>query len=169
MLTPSKNWGPDLPALCGTILKACIHEEDKYQVGLTKIFFRAGMLAYMEKLRTDRVNYLVTLMQKNFLRHMHVKRYQNLRRATIGVQSVWRKKLAQRRAEQIRQEEAAVTIQRFSRGFICRQRFLQTRYAIVQIQSRKCPFLNERCFREKRSSRDENFNSRAISAFSLYV
>jgi myosin-5 len=140
MLTSSKNWGPDLEGLCATILQSNIKEEDKYQVGLTKIFFRAGMLAYMEKLRTDRLNYLVTLMQKNFLRHMHVKRYRNLRRSTIGVQAVWRRKLAIRRLEQIRQESAAIAIQRFSRGFLCRSRFVQARAAVVQIQSRKLFF-----------------------------
>jgi myosin V len=136
MLTSSKNWGPDLEGLCAKILQSNIEEEDKYQVGLTKIFFRAGMLAYMEKLRTDRLNYLVTLMQKNFLRHMHVKRYRNLLRSTIGVQAVWRKNLAKRRLEHIREAAAAITIQRFSRGLLSRTRFVRTRAAVIQLQTR---------------------------------
>lgn len=135
MLTPSSNWGPDLKNLCSLILTSKIQEEDKYQIGLSKIFFRAGMLAYLEKVRTDRLNYLVTLMQKNAQRHYHQSRYQRLRKATIGVQSVWRRTLARREAERLRKEEAALEIQRVVRGHLQRKQFLRTKQAVITLQA----------------------------------
>lgn len=135
MLCSSKEWGPEIEKLCQIILTNSIAEPDKYQCGLTKIFFRAGMLASLEKLRTDRLNYLVTLLQKNFLRHMHRTRYLNLRKAVIGIQTTWRRQLAQRAAEAARREQAAIAIQRIARGFVQRSRFLQVRKAVIAIQS----------------------------------
>lgn len=47
-LVPSKHWdhkeNPDMGKLCTTILEASIKDNDKYQVGITKIFFRAGQV-----------------------------------------------------------------------------------------------------------------------------
>lgn len=137
MLTNSSNWGPDLPVLCKQILEGVITEEDKYQVGLTKIFFRAGMLAHLERVRGNRLRSLVVLMQKNFLRTLHQRKYQSLRVAVIGVQSQWRKVLAKKHAEQIKQDAAALTLQRVLRGHLQRSRFLRSRSAAVSIQSGK--------------------------------
>lgn len=135
MLVNSSNWGPDLKGLCSLILEASIKDEDKFQIGLTKIFFRAGMLAHMERVRTDRLNQLVILMQKNAQRFYHQRRYQRLRAATIGIQSLWRRTLAKREAERIRRERAAVVIQKVGRGFVERQRYLRTRNAVITIQA----------------------------------
>lgn len=135
MLTPSANWGPDLRNLCTLILDASIKDEDKYQIGLTKIFFRAGMLAYMETVRTDRLNYLVTLMQKRALAHYHQTRYQRLRRTTVGIQSMWRRILARREADRRRKEGAALDIQKAVRGFLQRKQYLRTRQAVITLQA----------------------------------
>lgn len=48
-LIPSKHWDSsstslDIHKLCSAILDESIQEEDKYQVGTTKIFFRAGQV-----------------------------------------------------------------------------------------------------------------------------
>ena len=137
MLTPSANWGPDLKHLCSLVLQATIQEEDKYQAGLTKIFFRAGMLAYLERLRTDRLNALVTLMQKNALRFLHQTRYQRLRRATIGTQCMWRRTLARREAERRRKEAAATGIQKVVRGYLQRKQYVRTQKAVVTLQAGK--------------------------------
>ncbi|KAM0754413.1 myosin V [Meredithblackwellia eburnea MCA 4105] len=135
MLVKSDQWGSDLRTFSTRILEATIKEEDKYQVGLTKIFFRAGLLARFEQYRTNRLNALVTLMQKNFKRHMAVKQYSDIRKATIGIQTVWRATLAKRKAEELRRTRAAILIQRNARGFLQRSKFLQARQAVVGIQS----------------------------------
>ena len=115
-------------------------DEDKYQVGLTKIFFRAGLLASFEQFRVDRLNALATLMQKNFQRHMAVKRYQNLRRAAIGIQTVWRMVLAKRLAEERRREVAAGVLQRFAKGILLRKSYQSSLRSIITVQARQSSF-----------------------------
>lgn len=44
LLTHSKEWAQDPRMLSAAIVKKTIEVEDKYQVGLTKIFFRAGQV-----------------------------------------------------------------------------------------------------------------------------
>lgn len=70
-------------------------DQDKYQFGKTKIFFRAGQVAYLEKLRADK-----------------------LRAACIRIQKTIRCWLA--RKKYLRQRHAAITIQRFTRGYQAR-------------------------------------------------
>jgi len=135
LLVKSDQWGTDLRELCTRILQANIPEEDRYQVGLTKIFFRAGLLARFEQLRTQRQNQLATLMQKNVRRHIAQRNYAAIRKSIIGAQTVWRAKLAQRRAETARKEAAATLIQRTARGFLQRSRFLRAQQTIVGLQA----------------------------------
>ena len=70
-------------------------DQDKYQFGKTKIFFRAGQVAYLEKLRADK-----------------------LRVACIRIQKTIRCWLA--RKKYLRKRSAAITIQRFTRGYQAR-------------------------------------------------
>lgn len=142
MLVPSSDWAPmiqnlDLRRLCSLILDKTIADPDKYQNGLTKIFFRAGMLAALESLRSDRLNSMVTVVQKNMRRRMAVKKYQDLRRATIKIQTWWRGILARRLVEHIRREVSARRLQTAIRRFIQRRQFLDTRHAMTIFQSRK--------------------------------
>ncbi|KAG0149478.1 hypothetical protein CROQUDRAFT_653551 [Cronartium quercuum f. sp. fusiforme G11] len=136
MLVNSRHWKNEVKAICSSILSNTIKEENKYQVGLTKLFFRAGMLAYLEQVRSDRINFLVTLMQKNFLRTYYLMRYRRLRMSVIGIQCSWRTVMAKREKERRRQERAVSIIQRQIRCFLSRQRFIQTRTFIVHLQAR---------------------------------
>ncbi|KAH9056633.1 myosin 5 [Lactarius vividus] len=99
-----------------------INDPDKYQNGKTKIFFRAGMLAALETLRADRLNAMVTVVQKNMRRHMAMKRYREMRVAAIKIQTWWRGIMARRFVAQVRRENAA--------------RFTEIRTAVVRFQSR---------------------------------
>lgn len=125
----------DVKALCDAILKQTLKEEDKYQIGLTKIFFRAGMLALLEGLRTARLNQLVTVVQKNVRRWIEFRRYQNLRVKTIKIQCWWRVVLAKRLAEEMRREKAAVRIQAVARGWLARKQYQTLRTAVIRIQA----------------------------------
>ncbi|GLB35273.1 putative TRAFAC class myosin-kinesin ATPase superfamily, myosin family protein [Lyophyllum shimeji] len=141
MLVPSSNWQPmiqamDLKRLCNTILEKTIADPDMYQNGLTKIFFRAGMLAALESLRSDRLNALVTVVQKNMRRRMAVNKYQNLRQAAIRIQTWWRGVLAKKLVESIRREVAAIRLQTGTRRYIQRKQFLDTTRTITLFQSR---------------------------------
>jgi len=131
----------DLRRLCSTILAKTIADPDMYQNGLTKIFFRAGMLAALESFRSDRLNAMVTVVQKNVRRILAVKRYRDLRRATIKVQTWWRGILARRFVEGIRREVSAMRLQTAIRRFLQRKQFLDIRYGIILFQSRTCCFI----------------------------
>nr|GAT61283.1 myosin 5 [Mycena chlorophos] len=141
MLVPSSDWQPliksmDLRRLCTIILEKSITDKDKYQNGLTKIFFRAGMLASLEAFRSDRLNAMVTVVQKNMRRRMAVKKYQQLRRATIQIQTWWRGIMAKRLVAHIRREVSARRLQTAIRRYIQRKKFLDTSRAITLFQSR---------------------------------
>ncbi|KAK7043716.1 Myosin type-2 heavy chain 1 [Paramarasmius palmivorus] len=141
MLVPSTIWQPliqslELKKLCSIILEKTINDQDKYQNGLTKIFFRAGMLAALESLRSDRLNAMVTVVQKNMRRRMAVKKYQELRTATIKIQTWWRGVMAKRLVEHVRRETAALRLQKAVRGFVQRKKYQGTRRAIILFQSR---------------------------------
>lgn len=147
MLVPSSDWQPmiqamDLRRLCSTILEKTIADPDMYQNGLTKIFFRAGMLAALESLRSDRLNAMVTVVQKNMRRRMAVKKYRELRQATIKIQTWWRGIQAKKLVHSIRREVSAIRLQTGIRRFIQRKYFLDTKRAITLFQSRT--YLNTR-------------------------
>ena len=139
MLVHSSEWEPmiknlELKPLCARILEKTINDADKYQPGLTKIFFRAGMLAALESLRSGRLNALVTIVQKNMRRRMAVKRYQELRRATIKIQTWWRGILAQRFVEGVRRTTASTKLQTALRGYLQRKKFLDSRRTIAVLR-----------------------------------
>ncbi|BEI98501.1 hypothetical protein CcaverHIS631_0308000 [Cutaneotrichosporon cavernicola] len=137
VLVNSKEWegNSDVKAFCQLLLQRTLRDEDKYQIGLSKIFFRAGMVAQLEALRTARLNALVTLVQKNVRRRIAYKQYQDLRKKTIAIQAWWRGVLGRRLAEETRKHAAAVLIQRASRAYMQRRSYQQTRQAVVIIQS----------------------------------
>ncbi|KDN37434.1 hypothetical protein RSAG8_10169, partial [Rhizoctonia solani AG-8 WAC10335] len=137
MLVHSENWNAQtkIKDLCQMILGVTIKDEDKYQGGLTKIFFRAGMLAYLEAQRSDKLNSLVTLVQKNVRRRLAVRRYKELRNATIKIQTWWRGVMARILVQKIREEVAARRFQSAARRFIQRKIFLDVHNAVVRLQS----------------------------------
>ncbi|CCD26433.1 uncharacterized protein NDAI_0H02590 [Naumovozyma dairenensis CBS 421] len=57
---------------CKQILNETIDDVTKYQVGNTKIFFKAGILAFLEKLRSDKLNKLAIMIQ-NRIRMKHYR------------------------------------------------------------------------------------------------
>jgi len=143
MLVPATTWEPmikslDLNRLCAIILENTIADADMYQNGLTKIFFRAGMLAALESLRTGKLNALVTIVQKNMRRKIALVKYQKLRHATIVIQTRWRGILARRLAERMRREASAIKIQVAVRRYVQRKRFLDIKRGVTLLQARKC-------------------------------
>lgn len=127
----------ELKPLCSLILEKTINDPDKYQNGLTKIFFRAGMLAALESLRSERLNSLVTIVQKNMRRRMAVKKYKAMREASIRIQTWWRGIMARKFVLGVRKEVAAIRIQAVGRRFLQRRLFLDIHNSVVRLQSRE--------------------------------
>lgn len=129
------NLRPDINKLCHVILDKYIKDKDKYQIGLTKIFFRAGQLAYLEKCRRERWDECTILLQKNMRRF--IVRIGYLRKLDLisRLQRVARQKMGVRKLEIIRQDIAATKIQTQWRRYIQRKRYLQQCQFILHLQA----------------------------------
>ncbi|KAL7314137.1 Myosin type-2 heavy chain 1 [Mucor circinelloides] len=138
-LVPSHHWdpkaNPDVRELCQVILDACIRDTDKYQVGETKIFFRAGQLAYLEKLRSDRFDACATVLQKNIRRFVYRHRYLKMKEMTIKLQCLARVLIAKKQLRQLQQEKAAIIIQKNFRRFSARKEYLQKKNFAIKLQA----------------------------------
>ena len=53
-------------------------EEDKYRLGNTKLFFRTGVVAYMEELREEKIQQMMKSVQVLFENKEYKKHYQIL-------------------------------------------------------------------------------------------
>ena len=139
MLCHSSQWTSEIRDMCHAILQKALgsvnQKQDKYQLGLTKIFFRAGMLAFLENLRTSKLNECAIMMQKNLRCKYYRRRYLEARASILAAQSLVRGFLARQHAAEQRQIKAATTIQRVWRGQKQRKQYLQIRKNFVLFQS----------------------------------
>ncbi|XP_066588224.1 unconventional myosin-Va isoform X2 [Prorops nasuta] len=125
----------DLKETCRRILQRYLNDEDKYKFGKTKVLFRAGQVAYLEKLRGEKQRDACIMMQKMVRGFICRKRYQKIRKAALGLQKHGRGYIARKKAQAIRRERAAVKIQARVKGWLQRKQFLQIRKAILGIQT----------------------------------
>ncbi|KAF2742244.1 myosin-2 [Sporormia fimetaria CBS 119925] len=140
MLVPSSKWTPEIRDMATAILRQALGSgkpdgHDKYQMGLTKIFFRAGMLAFLENLRTARLNDAAIMIQKNLRAKYYRRIYLETRASIIALQSLARGFITRERAEEARQVKAATTIQRVWRGTRERKRFHIVRQSVILFQA----------------------------------
>ena len=80
----------------GHPLLCLLQDRDKYQFGKSKIFFRAGQVAYLEKLRSERLRYCGVLIQKHVRGWLARIHYQRIRRTVLLCQTFGRGLLARR-------------------------------------------------------------------------
>ncbi|CAP73132.1 uncharacterized protein PODANS_2_5470 [Podospora anserina S mat+] len=141
MLVPSQQWTSEIRQMADAILTKALGANkvapgmDKYQMGLTKIFFRAGMLAFLENLRTTRLNDCAILIQKNLKAKYYRKKYLAARGAIVSFQALFRGYRARKEAQELRTIRAAVTIQKNWRGFKQRREFLVIRNDVIRAQA----------------------------------
>ncbi|KAJ6096785.1 hypothetical protein N7486_007531 [Penicillium sp. IBT 16267x] len=146
MLCHSSQWTSEIRDMCHAILRKALGDakQDKYQLGLTKIFFRAGMLAFLENLRTSRLNECAIMIQKNLRCKYYRRRYLEARESILTTQAFIRGFLARQRAQEIRRTKAATTIQRVWRGQKERKHYNEIRSNFVLFQSVTKGFLCRR-------------------------
>lgn len=147
-------------ATCENILRNSINDE-KYRLGKTQIFFRAGQVAYLEQLRSDTRKRYIIIVQAAVRRFICYRKYTKLRKSVLGIQTYGRGLLARRKAQSIRENRAAITIQRCMRGWLCRQRFQKLRYTILGIQVYARGMLARRKFKHVL----DNFRATQIQRF----
>ena len=157
MLVPSKLWTSEIRDMANLILQKALGADarngmDKYQPGLTKIFFRAGMLAFLENLRTKRLNESAIMIQKNLRAKYYRRVYLQTRESIIALQALARGFHARSLAERERQTTAATRIQSLWRGQKERKKFHSIRNNIILLQSVSKGYLCRRLIMETRTS-----------------
>ncbi|KAF4120136.1 myosin V [Geosmithia morbida] len=155
MLVHSTSWTAEIRKMADVILTQALGTSsekgmDKYQLGLTKIFFRAGMLAFLENLRTNRLNECAILIQKNLRAKYYRRRFLDAREAIVLTQAAVRAFLARRQAQELRTVKAATTIQRIWRGEKQRKKYQTIRNDMILFESIAKGYLRRREIMETR-------------------
>uniref|UniRef100_A0A4W6D3M3 Myosin VC n=1 Tax=Lates calcarifer TaxID=8187 RepID=A0A4W6D3M3_LATCA len=128
----------DKKQTCKIVLQRLIQDPNQYKFGRTKIFFRAGQVAYLEKLRLDRLRGACIIIQKHVRGWSQRRKYLRMREAAIILQQYIRGKRTVRKtvtAATLKQAWAAVVIQRHFRGYRMRQIYQVVRLASITIQA----------------------------------
>lgn len=125
----------DLRKTCENFLGKIITDRDKYQFGKTKIFFRAGQVAYLEKLRSDRLRACSIMIQKIVRGWLAKRRYMKIKKMARLVQKYGRGVLARKHALFLRQTKAATIIRAVWLRYVSRKKYLAVRSAVITVQS----------------------------------
>lgn len=86
----------NMQVTCTNILSKNIKHPDKYQFGKTKIFFRAGQVAYLEKLRADKLRLCCIIVQSQIRAFICRRKYLKLKKSVHSIQRYGRGLLARR-------------------------------------------------------------------------
>nr|XP_049698481.1 unconventional myosin-Va isoform X1 [Helicoverpa armigera]XP_049698485.1 unconventional myosin-Va isoform X2 [Helicoverpa armigera] len=140
----------NIKATCGRILARHVRDPDKYQFGATKIFFRAGQVAYLEKIRADIQRDYCVRVQSCVRRFIARRKYLRLVAAIRGLQARARGYLARRRAQEIRRRRAAIKIQRNVRGWLARLKYQRLRRLAIGLQAHARGYMARNLYRDRR-------------------
>uniref|UniRef100_A0AAR2JTP9 Unconventional myosin-Vb n=1 Tax=Pygocentrus nattereri TaxID=42514 RepID=A0AAR2JTP9_PYGNA len=138
----------DKKQVCRNLLETLIKDPDKFQFGKTKIFFRAGQVAYLEKLRADKFRFACIKIQKTVRGWLQRTRYLKIRKSAITLQRYGRGYLARRYAEYLRLTRAALICQKQYRMVRVRHAYLTVRKAVITIQAFTRGMFTRRLYQE---------------------
>ncbi|XP_031750785.1 unconventional myosin-Vb isoform X2 [Xenopus tropicalis] len=138
----------DKKVICKNVLENLIKDPDKFQFGRTKIFFRAGQVAYLEKLRADKFRAATIMIQKTVRGWLQRVKYRRMKKAAVTIQRYTRGHLARRLALHLRMTKAAITFQKQFRMIRVYRGFQKTRKAAVTIQSYTRGMFVRRAYRQ---------------------
>ncbi|KAF7384169.1 hypothetical protein HZH66_012419 [Vespula vulgaris] len=148
----------DLKETSRRILSRYIKDEDKFKFGKTKVLFRAGQVAYLEKLRAEKQMNACIMIQKTVSKDMEEDFWQGKGLKGLDVQELslkfkrtleiyGRGKMARERYRLMKDNAAATIIQRFARGYLVRMACKKKLRDIVIVQSCIRRYLAKKVFR----------------------
>ncbi|KAM9385365.1 unconventional myosin-Va [Pholidichthys leucotaenia] len=120
---------------CIQNLPELIPDRDQYCFGKTKVFFRAGQVALLERLRAERLRAAAVIIQSRIRGWLARITYTRILWATVTIQRYSRGALGRRLALTLRYTKAAIVIQKTYRMVVVRQLFFTIRQATVIIQA----------------------------------
>ncbi|XP_071989360.1 unconventional myosin-Vb isoform X2 [Engystomops pustulosus] len=138
----------DKKITCKNLLEHLIKDPDKFQFGRTKIFFRAGQVAYLEKLRADKFRAATIMIQKTVRGWLQRLKYKRMKAAAITIQRYTRGYLARRLADHLRKTRAAISFQKQYRMIRVYRVYRRIRRAAITIQSYTRGMFDRRAYRE---------------------
>ncbi|XP_072258473.1 unconventional myosin-Va isoform X7 [Pyxicephalus adspersus] len=135
VLMKQKDILSDRRQTCKNVLEKLIVDQDKYQFGKTKIFFRAGQVAYLEKIRADKLRMACIRIQKTIRSWLMRKKYLRMKKAAINIQRYVRGYQARCLAQFLRRTRAAIIIQKFQRMYVVRKRYRHIQSVTLSLQT----------------------------------
>ncbi|XP_045385431.1 unconventional myosin-Vc isoform X2 [Lemur catta] len=141
----------DKKEMCKVVLHRLIQDSNQYQFGKTKIFFRAGQVAYLEKLRLDKLRQSCIMIQKHIRGWLQRRKFLRERRAAVTIQQYFRGQQTVRKAitaTALKEAWAAIVIQKHCRGYLVRSLYRLIRVATVTIQAYTRGLLARRAYRK---------------------
>uniref|UniRef100_A0A8C2U8C8 Myosin VC n=1 Tax=Coturnix japonica TaxID=93934 RepID=A0A8C2U8C8_COTJA len=137
----------DKKQICKIVLQRLIQDPNQYQSGRTKIFFRAGQVAYLEKLRSDKLRHACIVIQTSVRGWLQRRRFLCMKQAAITIQQYFRGQQAIT-AQALKQTWAAIIIQKYCRGYLVRKLCQLIHVAAVTIQAYTRGFLARKKYRK---------------------
>ncbi|KAH1175748.1 hypothetical protein KIL84_022273 [Mauremys mutica] len=135
LMRPEELMGGDERQTCRLVLERLLKDPSKYQCGKSKIFFRAGQVAFLEELRVKRLRAACVVLQKSVRCWLARKHFLRMRTAAVCLQRFSRGFLARRLARHLRMSNAALILQNFFKMALARRSYLRTQAAVVTIQA----------------------------------
>ncbi|XP_077905726.1 unconventional myosin-Vc isoform X4 [Ictidomys tridecemlineatus] len=151
LMTPQELAVSDKKQVCKVVLHRLIQDSNQYQFGKTKIFFRAGQVAYLEKLRLDKLRQGCIVIQKHVRGWLQRKKFLRERQAALTIQQYFRGQQTVRKAITalaLKEAWAAIIIQKHCRGYLVRNLYQLIRVATITIQAYTRGFLARRRYRK---------------------
>ncbi|GMS79208.1 hypothetical protein PENTCL1PPCAC_1383, partial [Pristionchus entomophagus] len=110
-------------------------EEGKFALGKTKMFFRTGQVALLERKRTETLKASALKIQTIWRGYVARKRYQTIRNSVKLIQAAGRAFMVYRAAKYLQMHRATIAIQTAWRRHAAEKRYTQIRKAVFAIQS----------------------------------
>lgn len=136
--------------ICRKILQATVTDKEKYQIGNTKIFFKAGMLAYFEKLRSDKIHKSSVLIQKKIRAKYYREKYLEIIKSIKLTHAISKAYAIRQKVHRGLMNDAALLIQTLYRSHRERAKAMNTLNSIIMIQSIVRQQLTLKCLQSQR-------------------
>ncbi|CAL8349136.1 unnamed protein product [Gadus morhua 'NCC'] len=149
---PPRDQEP-VQAACRRALPRLLPDPERYCFGRTKVFFRAGQVAVMERLRAERLRGAAVEVQRRARGWLARRRYGRVRWAAATLQRHCRGALGRRLALTLRYTRAALVVQKTYRMAAVRRLYLTIGRAALTVQAFTRGMLARRRHREARAER----------------
>jgi len=105
-----------------------------YQCGKSKIFFRSGQVALLERIRTERLQECAILLQKNIRGWLCRRKFMRVKQMILRLQCRSRGFLARRYYLYLKQTKAAIIIQKNWKCWNTRRKYLKLKKSALGLQ-----------------------------------